>query len=66
MDFVDFINGGSSGQAPVPTSSANYLPSSVYPEIYRLLWDALIEHMTKPKEVLLNLNEYGEIEEDHF
>lgn len=57
-----------SGGASVQHSFANsnYLHTNVYPDIYRLLRIALIDHMTKPKEVLLNLDEYGEIEEDHF
>jgi exportin-1 len=38
----------------------------VYPEIYRLLRSSLIDLMAKPKEVLLSLDEDGEVEEEHF
>ena len=46
-------------------ASTSYLHTTVYPDIYRQLRSAMIDHMTKPKEVLLTVDEYGEVEAEH-
>lgn len=38
----------------------------MYPEILRLLRTTLIDNMAKPNEVLVTINDEGEVEEEHF
>ena len=62
MDFADFIQPDNN---QVSYAQQCFLHVSVYPDIYRQLRSAMIDHMTKPKEVLLTVDEYGEVEEEH-
>ena len=62
MDFASF-SGFTTQQS---TQMATQLHQQVYPQILDQVKVTMINYMAKPKEVLITIDENGEVEEEHF
>lgn len=45
---------------------ATYLQREIFPDVYRMLREAIIDFMVQPPEVLVTKNEDGDVEEEYF
>ena len=67
MNFQGLGQGGMMGGNKIGNSlSSSYLYTQVYENVLNEVKKVMMSQMAKPREVLISVDENGDIEEEHF